>query len=275
MATVATNGVNLFYQRTGKGEPLILVHGSWADHTTWDRVVPELSQYFEVISYDRRGHSRSSAPAGQGRIAEDVADLAALVKALNVAPVHVAGNSLGGSITLRLAASEPDLVRSISAHEPPLLGLLGADPNSAQALLGVQQRIGAVLEVLREGEDARAAKLFVETVALGPGMWDQLPEATRQVMTTNAQTFLDEAGDPEGLVMDLGALCRYAKPAQLSTGDQSPPLFPAVLDLVAAVLPHAERLTYRGSGHLPQETDPQGYVRGLSGFLRGVAATPA
>jgi pimeloyl-ACP methyl ester carboxylesterase len=274
MATAAVNGVNLFYEDTGQGEALILVHGSWGDHTTWDLVVPDLSKRFRVISYDRRGHSRSSAPPGQGRVAEDVADLAALIAHLNAAPAHVAGNSFGASITLRLVAAQPELVRSISAHEPPLFGLLAGDPKTAPALAEVQRRIGAVVEVLQQSENVKAAELFVETVALGPGMWSQLPEERRQVMISNAQTFLDESRDPDGLVMEVGALGRYTRPAQLTNGDQSPPLFPAVLELVAEVLPQAERLVYRGSGHIPQQTDPPGYVQGLTSFLQG-AVTPA
>lgn len=274
MATATVNGANLFYEDSGQGEALILVHGSWGDHTTWDLVVPDLSKRFRVITYDRRGHSRSSAPPGQGRIVEDVADLAALIKHLNAAPAHVAGNSLGASITLRLAAAEPELFRSISAHEPPLFGLLAADPKAAPALAEVQRRLGAVVQVLQQGENAKAAELFVETVSQGPGMWNKLPEDRRQIMISNAQTALDESGDPDALMIDVGALRRYARPAQLTNGDQSPPLFPAVLELVAGVLPQAERLVYRGSGHLPQQTDPPGYAKGLTSFLQG-AVTPA
>src|SRR5712692_6143960 len=153
MATAAVNGVNLFYEDTGQGDALVLVHGSWGDHNTWDLVVPELSKRFRVITYDRRGHSRSSAPPGQGRIVEDAADLAAIIKHLNAAPAHVAGNSLGASITLRLAAAEPELFRSISAHEPPLFGLLAGDRKTAPGLAEVQPRIGAVVEVLEQREN--------------------------------------------------------------------------------------------------------------------------
>jgi pimeloyl-ACP methyl ester carboxylesterase len=64
MATAMLNGVELFYEETGEGEALVLVHGSWGDHTVWDLVVPGLSKHFRVITYDRRGHSRSSAPPG-------------------------------------------------------------------------------------------------------------------------------------------------------------------------------------------------------------------
>ncbi len=102
----------------------MLVHGSWVDASVWDGVLPLLSRSFEVITYDRRGHSRSSCPPGQGSIREDVDDLASLIEMFGCGAANVAGASLGGSIALRLAGARPELVRSVSAHEPPFFDLL-------------------------------------------------------------------------------------------------------------------------------------------------------
>ena len=81
-----------------------------------------------MLTYDRRGHSQSERLSGQGSVREDVADLAALIEDLRLAPAWVAGNSFGASITLRLAGERPDLLRGLIAHEPPLLSLLADDP---------------------------------------------------------------------------------------------------------------------------------------------------
>src|SRR5436190_7110039 len=98
MPIVEVNGTRLHYERNGAGEPLVLVHGSWVDCRVWDAVVPALSKSFEVVAYDRRGHTRSSCPPGQGSVRDDAEDLAALIDHLGVGPAHVAGASLGGSI---------------------------------------------------------------------------------------------------------------------------------------------------------------------------------
>jgi pimeloyl-ACP methyl ester carboxylesterase len=124
MSTVKINGLDLYCEQRGTGDPVVLVHGAWTDHHTWDRIGPVLARSFLVLTYDRRGHSRSVRPAGQGSIREDVADLAALLERFHLAPAHVVGNSFGGSIALRLASERPDLFRSLSVHEPPLRGLL-------------------------------------------------------------------------------------------------------------------------------------------------------
>src|SRR6266536_701439 len=122
------NNVSPYYETTGGGEPLVMVHGSWGDHHNWAPVVPLLSQSFQVMTFDRRGHSQSQTGSGQGSFAEDADDLAALIEQLDLAPAHVVGNSGGAVIALRLAAERPDLCRSLVVHEPPLIGLLEGKP---------------------------------------------------------------------------------------------------------------------------------------------------
>ena len=100
--------------------PLVLVHGSWDSHHDWDLVVPRLADSFRVLTYDRRGHSESERPTGQESVREDVADLAALIEHLGLAPAWVVGNSFGASIILRLAGERPELFRGLIGHEPPL-----------------------------------------------------------------------------------------------------------------------------------------------------------
>ena len=107
MATAKVNGVRLFYELTGTGAvPLVMVHGSWDSHQDWDLVVPRLTDAFRVLTYDRRGHSQSERPTGQGSVREDVADLAALIKHLELSPAWVVGNSFGASIALRQASTD-------------------------------------------------------------------------------------------------------------------------------------------------------------------------
>ena len=86
---------------------MVMVHGSWEDHHNWNAVVPLLSQSFEVVTFDRRGHSQSQTGSGKGSFAEDADDLAGLIEQLGLAPAHVVGNSGGAAIALRLAAMRP------------------------------------------------------------------------------------------------------------------------------------------------------------------------
>src|SRR5688500_11675054 len=76
----------------GEGEPLVLVHGSWTDHTAFDAVTEPLARSFELIRYDRRGHSRSQY-AGPAPRRRDEDDLAELIAALGLGPAHLVGTS--------------------------------------------------------------------------------------------------------------------------------------------------------------------------------------
>jgi pimeloyl-ACP methyl ester carboxylesterase len=153
----------------------VLVHGSWSSHDSWQLVAPELAESFRVVTYDRRGHSASERPNGQGSVHDDVADLAALIEHLGLAPAWVAGNSFGATITLRLAGKRPDLLLGIAAHEPPLLALLAGHGEMAPLLAAVSERIAAVVDRIASGDHVGAAEQFVDTVAIGPGAWAELP----------------------------------------------------------------------------------------------------
>jgi pimeloyl-ACP methyl ester carboxylesterase len=260
MSAARINGVELYYELSGSGEPLVLVHGSWGDHHNWDPVLSALSESFRVLAYDRRGHSASERPVGQGSVFEDADDLAGLIDELELAPAHVAGNSFGAVVALRAATRRPEVFRSLIVHEPPLFPLL-AGTEFEPALAEVQRRVEAVVALL-EGEDHEgAARLFVETIAFGPGAWDeQLTAEMRDVFIFNAPTWLDEVRDPDALQMDLDALAGFDGPALLTSGTESAPFFGPVVDMAAEPLPRSERVTIDGADHVPQISVPERYV---------------
>ena len=156
----------LFYESIGSGDPLVLVHGSWTDHESWQLVVPGLARSFRVLTYDRRGHSLSERPLGQGSRREDEEDLAALMEALDLALAHVAANSFGASIALGLAARRPDLFRSLMVHEAPLMGIVADDAELRPLMKEVQGSVGSVLAQLCAGDIAGGTRRFVEEIVL-------------------------------------------------------------------------------------------------------------
>jgi len=268
MATINVNGVQLFYELHGTGgNPLVLVHGSWVSHRSWDLIVPGLAESFRVLTYDRRGHSESQRPTAQGSVREDVADLAALIEHLGLGPAWIVGNSFGASITLRLAGERPELFKGLIAHEPPLFSLLTDDPAMTPMLKEIENRIGAVVERITSGDHAGAAEQFVETVALGPNTWAQLPRETQQTFIENALTFLDEAQDPEQLAFNPEWIKEFSPPSLLTTGDQSPPTFAPVIAKLAGELPNAETMVFPDAGHIPHATHPDAYVEAIKTFV--------
>jgi pimeloyl-ACP methyl ester carboxylesterase len=250
----------------------VLVHGSWGDHHNWDAVVPALARTMRVASYDRRGHSASERPPGQGSIDDDVEDLAALIRHVFGGPAHVIGGSFGASIALRLAAQSPELIRSLVAHEPPLFGLLDDDPTLQPALAAVRDRIDAVVRLLRAGDHEGGARSFVENIAYGPGAWEQMPQAARDTFVFNAPTWLDELQEPSALSMQLDLLANFDAPTLLTLGGTSPPFFPLVVKRVAAAIPYARQHVYPDAGHTPHLSHPEDYVRVVREFIANAIA---
>jgi 3-oxoadipate enol-lactonase len=120
VATVKVNGVELFYKETGRGpETIVFSHGLLMDHTMFEAQRVAFERQYRVIAYDHRGQGlsgRAKASAdGWGEGMDNLAtDAAGLIQALDAAPCHFAGLSMGGFVGLRLAIRRPALLRSLT-----------------------------------------------------------------------------------------------------------------------------------------------------------------
>jgi pimeloyl-ACP methyl ester carboxylesterase len=268
MATAVVNDVRLAYAIQETGEiPLVMVHGSLETHQNWDWVVPHLPDSFRVLTYDRRGFGESERPGGKWGIREHVGDVAALIEHLGLAPAWVAGQSFGGSITLRLAGERPDLLRGIVAHEPGLFSLLEDDPELAPMLEAFPQLVAAFKERVAAGDHAGAAELFIEE-GLGEGLWAKIPPEFRQMCIENAANTLDDLNDPESTAFDLDWIKDFTRPALLTLGDQTAPLFPPVITRLAEAMPSAEVREFTGAGHPIMVEQPEEFAEAITAFVR-------
>ncbi len=274
MPIATLNNVDLYYETVGTGDRLVLTHGSWTDGTGWTPALPALTPRFEVVTWDRRGHSRSQAGPGPGCRDEDAADLAALIEHLGGAPVHLVGNSYGSIVVLTLLATRPDLVASAVAHEPPLLSLLDGitDPAITDAVAKVEHDIASVVALIAAGEHRAAARRFIDDVAIGVGSWAQLPESLRAVLAANATTFLDEHRDPTSRSIDATALAAARVPLMLTYGSGSPGWYRAIVAELTLLVPSARVEVITGAGHIPHATHPEQWATTLLAFHEAIAS---
>ncbi len=111
MPSIQVNDTTIHYQRSGVagGPRLLLSHSLFFDLSMFDPLIGLLEDRFEIVAYDHRGQGASGR---QGVLDMDnlTRDAAALIEALDFAPCHVAGNSMGGFVALRLATRYPHLV---------------------------------------------------------------------------------------------------------------------------------------------------------------------
>jgi pimeloyl-ACP methyl ester carboxylesterase len=123
-----------------------------------------------------------------------------------------------------------------------------------------------VLRHVEQGDHTAAAAEFVGIV-VGPGAWEAMPAAARDVLAANAPTFAGEVRDPRWADIDLDGLRTLDAPVLLTNGDQSPPFFAEIVEALASALPTASKRTLAGAGHVPHETHPREYAAVVTEFL--------
>ena len=113
MEKLHTNDIDLYYEMTGQGQPVLLIHGLGSGARDWEKQSSVFSEQYQVVTFDLRGHGQSQKPPGPYSMSLFANDAAELVKSLGISPVHVVGISLGGMIAFQLAVDCPELVRSL------------------------------------------------------------------------------------------------------------------------------------------------------------------
>ena len=113
MPKIQVNGIELFYDVQGTGEPLLLIAGFMCDHIYWSLLMPSLVKQYQVIRLDNRGIGQSSAPNSPYNMKQMASDTAGLLDHLGINKVHVAGHSMGGQIAQELVLAHPEKVRGL------------------------------------------------------------------------------------------------------------------------------------------------------------------
>jgi pimeloyl-ACP methyl ester carboxylesterase len=263
---VEINRTPIFYESTADGEPLVLVHGAWVDHTSWNAVVPRLAASFRVVSYDLRGHGQSRIEQPDaGTVHDDIADLVALIDHLELGAVNIAGISSGACIALRLAIEHPALVRRVLPHEPPIAQLLVDDPENKPMLDQVGELVGATASTIEAGEHRAAAQLFFDNLV--QLSWADLSRDEQELIASHASAFGGQLRDPDAVALEPTALAGLRLPVLLSQGETSPPFATLIVDQLAALMPGATRAVVPGAGHVPHMTHPDAYVDMVTQFL--------
>lgn len=113
MPYLSVDSTRLYYDETGSGPPLLLIHGLGSSGRDWREQVNAFADRYRVIRIDLRGHGRSDRPRGPYAMPEFAREAAVLLRFLNAVPAHVVGLSMGGMVALQLAADAPALIRSL------------------------------------------------------------------------------------------------------------------------------------------------------------------
>jgi pimeloyl-ACP methyl ester carboxylesterase len=249
VSEIRVNGVSLYYEEHGQGEPILCIHGTGSSAVLWVDAAVELATRGRTIVYDRRGFARSERPEPYTtEVHQQTDDAAALIEALGAAPAIVIGRSTGGEIAIDLALRYPERVRALAVLEA---GGMGLSETYARWEADLRERVFA----------AAAADMSTvgETILkgiLGDASWEETPEPVREIFTANGPAIVAElrGGTAEPLfgAEQLGTI---SHPTLLVGGRDSVPAFVEVTSLMADAMPGA-RVEWVEGGHLIDPAHP-------------------
>jgi pimeloyl-ACP methyl ester carboxylesterase len=256
--TVSRDGTPIGWWRSGGGPDLLLVHGTTADHTRWETMLPLLEPHATVHAMDRRGRG-GSGDSAEYSLAAEADDVAAVVEAIG-RPVDVFGHSYGALVTLEAALRSTGVRRTVLYE--PALGTTTFPEETAR--------------MERSLADGRREDVVVTLLRDLAGMTDEQLAAARALPSwmgrvAAAHTVVREMRAEEAYRFDPDRFTGFGVPTLLLRGSESPPWLQTETDLVAGALPAARVVPLIGHGHVAMLSAPQLVVDMILEFTREVA----
>jgi esterase len=244
---IRVNGVALYYEEHGAGEPIVCIHGTGSSSALWRDAAAVLATHGRTILYDRRGFSRSERPEPYvTNVHQHTDDAAALIDALDAAPAIVIGRSQGGEIAVDLALRYPDRVRALALLEG---GGLSLSESLTRWLADLDWQVFAAAEADMD----TVGETMLRSV-VGDAGWEGLPEAAKEIFTANGPAIVAEH---RGGLLDLSAeeLGTIAQPTLLLGATDSRPAFAEATTIMAGAMPSA-RVEWVDGGHMINPAHP-------------------
>jgi pimeloyl-ACP methyl ester carboxylesterase len=239
------NGCDLYYEETGDGVPILLIHPAGSTASTWGAAATELARIGHVITYDRRGNARTGGKAVRS-VSTHTTDAAALLEHLQTPPAVIVGTSAGATIAIDLAVRRSDLVRAVVAHEAPWR-FTRRIPTVSQ--LAALTKIGSLALGGRESDAAEALLRSAYSYRDGGSAWDAFPEEWRRAGRESGRAALADLRNSIGEYPSAADLATVRVPVVCSYGERSPESMFHFARALAAAIPTARTKQIEGAGH--------------------------
>ncbi|GFE65281.1 alpha/beta fold hydrolase [Litoreibacter roseus] len=257
-----SGGFTTHYIRGGQGEhKALFLHCSLAHARVLDGLTARIANQFNTIAMDLPGHGDSADWDPSRDYQAQARDMAL---GLLDGPAHLVGHSYGATVALRMAADNPELIRSLTLIEPVFFyAAAQTEPEVAKAY---RRASGAFTGAIAAGDLVAAARAFVSDWGGQP--WESLKPA--QIDYMSARMPLIAAGEA-AIVRDTGGiwpkLPKMQMPTVLIEGDCSPPVMAAIQKALCARMPDARREVIEGAGHMVAISHPVEVAGLLAAFV--------
>jgi len=230
--TLRTNGVEIEYQVTGSGEPLLMIHGfGECIEQSWGAIAPELAKSYRVIAVNQRGHGRSTNPSGKFTHRQSAEDVRSLMDALGVKSARAIGFSSGGMTLLHLATRYPERLSK--------LVVVGATTHFGEQARRIMRSVAS------EGLPPLVRDQFLKCATRGPA---QAGELTRQF-----GAFKDSHTDMNFMAADLSKIRARTLIVHGDRDDFFPVSIPVAM---YAAIPKSQLWIVPGGDHSPTAGAP-------------------
>lgn len=254
---ISKDGTELGFIKSGNGPPLVLVHGTTADHSRWNPIIPYFENQYTVYAVDRRGRGMSG-DSHEYSLYKEAEDIAAVIAAINE-PVFLLGHSHGAIASLE-AAMLTDNIKKLILYEPPIP--LGTPPY----LPGVPEKMQALID---SNDNESALKIFFKEVVKMPDYefekYNKLPVYKRRVELV--PTIPRELTLHRSYSFEPEKFSDMHVPVLLMLGGDSPALFKEAIRVLDAALPDNKVLVMPGQQHIAMDTDTEMFVNEVKKFL--------
>jgi pimeloyl-ACP methyl ester carboxylesterase len=269
--THASDGVALYYEETGEGVPLLLIHEFAGDHRSWKGQVHHFSPRYRCITYSARGYPPSDVPGNlssysQQRAVDDAVDV---LNAAGVKEAHVVGLSMGGFTALHLVLQHADrLLSAVVAGAG-----YGAQPERQAVFRSESLAIAAAFE--NEGAEQVAKRYAVGPARVqlqnkNPRAWAEFASALADHSATGAALTMRGVQAMRPSLYDLNdELAAVATPVLIIAGDEDDGCLEPSL-MLKRTIPTAGLVVMPKTGHTANLEDPDAFNRALEGFLVAV-----
>ena len=265
------NGVDLYYEATGEGAPLVLCHEFAGDMRAWEPQVRSLARRYRVVAYNYRGYPPSEVPEAPEAYGPEcfVADLLGLIDSLGLDRVHLAGLATGGNLVLNFALAHPDRVRSL------IVAGAGAGTVDRPAWLEAARRFAD--DIARDGSEGIVANVAEAPQRVifrtkDPRGWQEFVDGMRRLSPIGAEHVMREVLIPRAPVFELAeGIRRLSMPILVMCGDQDAPAFESSR-FIRDTAPHAGLAVAPMCGHTLNSEEPELFNRIAGSFLAAVDA---
>ena len=269
MPRAKVNGVNLYYEVTGDGFPLVLSHEFAGTYKSWEPQVRFFSRRYQVITYNHRGFPPSDVPEQASAYSQDilVEDLYQLLRYLGINEAYVGGCSMGGNIALNFGIAHPEMTRAL------ILVATGAGTTGRDMFVpkleGMAQQVEKVgWKVLAEqyANDPNRIQLKRKD----PRGWREFADDLAAHSDKGSARLIREVIIKRPPVSDLEAELKQLKiPTLIMIGDEDEMCIDPAL-IMKKHLPGAGLLVLPRSGHAINLEEPDIFNRALLDFLTAV-----